>query len=84
MYKVKMKTLMMGPNIKVKPGEVITVDDTTGAQLIESRSAELIEVIPETIQSAKIETAMLQPPENAMVKKATARIPKKKDTVKRR
>lgn len=68
LYKVKLKTIMMGPNIRVMPGEIIDVDDATGRQLIALKSADLIKIIPEGI-----ETAMIQPTENAMMPKAKGR-----------
>lgn len=71
MYKIKMKTLMMGPNIRVMPGEIINVDDDMGRHLIKSGSADLISITPE-----EIETAIIQPIENAMIPKARGRKPR--------
>ena len=71
MYKVKMKTLMMGPNIRVMPGEIIDVDDDMGRHLVKSGSAELIKIIPE-----EIETTIIQPIENAMLPKSRGRKPR--------
>ena len=71
MYKVKMKTLMMGPNIRVMPGEIIDVDDDLGRHLIKSGSAELI-----NITQKEIETTMFQAPENAMLPKPKGRKPR--------
>ena len=64
MYKVRIKTIMMGPNIRYMPGDVIDVEDSIGIQLINSRYAELI-----------TESQMIQPPENAMMSKAVSRKP---------
>jgi hypothetical protein len=71
MYKVKLKTIMMGPNTRVMSGDVIDVDDITGKQLITSGSAGLIMIIPD-----EIETTMIQPIENAMMPKSRGRKPR--------
>jgi hypothetical protein len=69
MYKVKMKTIMMGPNIRAMPGDIIDVDNDMGRHLVKSGSAELIKII-------EIETAMIQPVENAMLQKPKGRKPR--------
>lgn len=64
MYKIKMKTIMMGPNIRAMTGDIIDVDDDMGKHLIKAKSADLIKIIPD-----ETETAMIQPVENAMLQK---------------
>jgi hypothetical protein len=69
MYKVKMKTRWMAPGINYKPGDVLTLEDLQGKYLVESGSAELIEIIPKNV----IESAVIKPIENAMIPKPMTR-----------
>lgn len=71
LYKVKLKTLWVGPEINYRQGDTLTLEDSLGKQLIESGSADLIEII----QEKAIESAIIQAPENAMMPKATVRKP---------
>ena len=71
LYKVRLKTRWSGPGINHKPGDVLDLDDSLGKGLIESGSADLIEVISEKV----IESAVIQPIEKAVMPKPVARKP---------
>lgn len=73
MYKVKMKTKWMSPEVSCAPGAIMNVEDSIGRQLIDSGCAELI-----SISKPEIEIGTVQPPENAMMQKPSARKPAKK------
>ncbi len=83
MYKVRMKTKWARPDGNNRIGDTLTLPDELGRQLIESGSADLIEIIPEK----KIESAVVKPPEAAVmpkpIAKTQARAPAK-STAKRR
>ena len=66
MYKVRMKTRWQAPGINHKPGDTVDVEDYIGRQLVDSRCADLISI-------SRIETQMIQPPENAMMPKSKPR-----------
>jgi hypothetical protein len=77
MYKARMKTRRMSPEISCAPGTVMDVEDSVGIQLIESGCAELISM-------SKIETQMVRAPENAMMPKPIAKSPVKKPVTRKR
>ena len=74
MYKVRLKTRWSGPGINHKPGDILDLQDILGKGLIESGSADLIEIISEKV----IESAVIQPIEKAVMPKPTARKPVRK------
>lgn len=83
MYKIKMKTKWARPDGNNRIGDTLTLPDKLGRQLIESNSADLIEIIPEK----KIESAVIKPPEAAVMPKPVAKSPARtpaKSTAKRR
>jgi hypothetical protein len=80
MYKVRMKTKWARPDGNNKIGDTLTVSDELGKQFIASGSADLVEIIAEK----KIESAMIRPPENAMMPKPVARNPAKKPVTRKR
>lgn len=67
MYKVKMKTKWARPDGSNRIGEILTLPDELAKRLIDSKSADLIEII------AIKESAMIEPIENAMQKKPQTR-----------
>jgi len=77
MYKERMKTRWMSPEISCAPGTAMDVEDSVGRQLIESGCAELISM-------SKIETQMVRAPENAMMPKPVARSPARKPVTRKR
>jgi hypothetical protein len=83
MYKVRMKTKWARPDGNNRIGDTVTLPDELGRQLVESGSADLIEIIPER----KIESAVVKPPETAVMPKPAAKSPTRtpaKSTAKRR
>lgn len=69
MYKVRMKTKWARPDGSNRIGDILTLPDELAKRLIDSKSADLIEIISDAIK----ETAMIHPVENAMQKKPQTR-----------
>jgi hypothetical protein len=63
--KVKLKTMLRGSKTNMSWGEIVEVDDALGNYLIRNNQATLI--------SPSIESAMIEPRENAMLQKPRGR-----------
>jgi hypothetical protein len=66
--KVKMKTLMSGPDGNASPGSIVEVSKEEGRQLIDSGSAEKIKLSAETKKNTEEppEMAAIEPEEKAV------------------
>lgn len=64
MVRIRMKTLRAGPDGVIAPGEIVLVSESEAAALV-PQYAEYVD-LPSPSQTV-VETAMLEPPENAML-----------------
>lgn len=62
MPRIKMRTLMMGPNVQRYPGKVYDVPEVEAAVLIDAGAAESVEPRPKSMPHPAAEQAVLSKP----------------------